>query len=164
MVQSVFLTQDAFDALLANLLEIEEGMFRIMEDFFPEPTKEADEVKRLLNDYVGKIGETITKVTVRETANNDFPYVIVGSEVVVEDIESHKTYQYKIISPNKTKISISEISFLSPMGKALLLKKAGDYFAVEAPGGVFSYKVLSVKIPAEQKTARLSFKWMKGDS
>lgn len=161
MNQPVLLTKDAFDSLLANLLEIEEGIYRIMDDFFPEPSKEADEVKRFLNDYVGKLGGMINNISTSETANNDFPYVVVGSEVMVEDTDSHKTYHYKLISPLKQKIEINEISFLSPMGKALLLKKVGDCFAVEAPGGKFDYKVLSVKVTADSKTSRFKFKWVK---
>jgi transcription elongation factor GreA len=164
MIQPVFLTKDAFDSLLAHLLEIEEGIFRIMDDFFPEPTKEADEVKRLLNDYIGQLSDTINNISTLETANNEFPYVVVGCEAVVEDTDNHKTYRYKIISPNKTKVDFNEISFLSPMGKALLMKKAGDHFVVEAPGGMFHYKVLSVKVTAGSKTARFSFQWMKGDN
>lgn len=160
-MKPVFLTQDAFDSLLANLLEIEEGKHQLIDDFFPEPTKEADEVKRLLNDYVGRLSDTITKISIIATANNAFPFVIVGSEAVVEDIDSHKTYQYKIISPSKTKIDFNEISFLSPMGKALLLKDVDDHFMVEAPGGVFRYKVLSVNVTANSKVSRFNFKWLK---
>lgn len=157
----VFLTQDAFDSLLANLLEIEEGKFQLINDFFPEPTREADEVKGLLNDYVQRLNDTITKISIIETANNAFPFVIVGSEAVVEELNSHKTYQYKIISPSKAKININEISFLSPMGKALLLKDVEDHFTVEAPGGLFRYKVLSVKVTANPKVSRFNFKWLK---
>jgi transcription elongation factor GreA len=161
MNQPIFLTKDAFDSLLANLLEIEEGIYRIMDDFFPEPSKEADEVKWILNDYIGRLGDMIRNISTVETANNDFPYVVIGSEVMVEDADSCKTYRYKLISPLKPKIDINDISFLSPMGKALLLRKIGDNIAVEAPGGKFFYKVLSVKITTDSKIPRFNFKWLK---
>jgi transcription elongation factor GreA len=160
--QPVFLTKDAFDTLLANLLEIEEGIYRIMDDFFPEPTKEADQIKQIMNDYVGQLSNTINNISTMETATNEFPYVIVGCEVVVEDADNRKAYHYKLVSPLKNKIDINEISFLSPMGKALLLKKVGDSFTVEAPGGKFDYKVLSIKVTADSKTSRFNFKWVKG--
>lgn len=162
MEQLVFLTKDAFDTVLANLLEIEEGIYHILEDFFLEPTKEADEIKQIMNDYVGQLSNTINYISTMETANNEFPYVIVGCEVVVEDADNRKTYHYKLVSPLKNKIDINEISFLSPMGKAVLLKKVGDSFTVETPGGKFDYKVLSVKVTVDSKTSLFNFKWVKG--
>jgi transcription elongation factor GreA len=164
MTQPVFLTKYAFDSLLANLLEIEEGIYHIMDDFFPEPSKEADELKQILNDYVERLTDMINNISTVEVSNNEFPYVIVGCQVVVEDIDNCKTYQYKLVSPNKNEVDMNEISFLSPVGKALLLKKVGDSFTVKAPGGEFHYKVLSIKITADPKTARFKFKWVKGEN
>lgn len=151
MNQRIFLTKNAFNSLLANLLEIEEGTNEIINVFFLGPSKEADELKRVLNDYVRRLDVIISNITTVETAADDFPYVIVGSEVVIEDIGSHVTYLYELVSPLKNKINSHEISFLSPMGKALLLKEVNDNFVVEAPGGSFDYKVLSVRIAIDSQ-------------
>jgi transcription elongation factor GreA len=72
--------------------------------------------------------------------------------VIVEDIDSKENYCYKLVSPLKNKFDSNEISFISPMGKAMLLKKANDVFVVEAPGGKFSYKIKAVTITADFST------------
>lgn len=146
MNQSIFLTKDAFNSLLANLVELEEGIDEIIDVFFREPSKEAENLKRVLNEYIQWLDGTIKRVKVDENADNDFPYAIVGSEVVVEDVAGKETYCYKLVSPLKNKVDSNEISFLSPMGKAMLLKKVKDQFVVEAPGGNFDYQIKSVTI------------------
>jgi transcription elongation factor GreA len=148
MNQPIFLTQDAFNSLLANLVELEEGIDEITDVFFREPSKEAENLKRVLNEYIQWLDGTIKRVKVDENADNDFPCAVVGSEVVVEDLGSKEIYSYKLVSPLKNKVDINEISFLSPMGKAMLLKKVNDQFVVEAPGGNFDYRIKSVTITA----------------
>lgn len=149
MNQPIFLTQDAFNSLLANLVELEEGIDEIIDVFFrePSPSKEGENLKRVLNEYIQWLDRAIKRIKVDEKADNDFPYAVVGSEVVVEDLGSKEIYCYKLVSPLKNKVDSNEISFLSPMGKAMLLKKVNDQFVVEAPGGNFGYRIKSVTIP-----------------
>lgn len=148
MNQPIALTQDAFDTLLANLVELEEGIGEIIDVFFREPSKEAENLKKVLKDYVRWMDAMVKRVNVVATADNDFPYVVIGSEVVVEENGGSGTYNYRLVSPLKNKVDFNEISFLSPMGKAMLLKSVNQTFVVEAPGGNFEYKILAVKIPA----------------
>lgn len=149
MNQPIILTQDAFNSLLANLVELEEGIDEIIDVFFREPSKEAEELKRVLNEYIQWLDATVNRIKIDENSDNDFPYAVVGSEVVVEDVGNKENYCYKLVSPLKTKVNSNEISFLSPMGKAMLLKKISDVFVVEAPGGKFNYKIKSVAISAD---------------
>ena len=161
--QPIFLTKIAFNSLLSNLLEIEEGINEIIDEFFYEPSKEAEGLKQLLNEYVKQLDGMMRNITTVETANNEFPYVVVGSKVMVEDVGSGVTYCYKLVSPLKNKIDSDEISFLSPMGKVLLLKKVNDSFIVEAPGGNYKYKVLAIKIFTGAKSSKLDFSHVKGE-
>ena len=148
MNQPIVLTQDAFNTLLANLVELEEGIGEIIDVFFREPSKEAEDLKKVLKDYVRWMDAMVKRVDVVTTAENDFPYVVIGSEVIVEEKSGgSSTYNYRLVSPLKNKVDSDEISFLSPMGKAMLLKRVNQSFVVEAPGGSFEYKILAVKIP-----------------
>ncbi|WP_201764449.1 GreA/GreB family elongation factor [Thermacetogenium phaeum] len=40
-----------------------------------------------------------------------------------------------------------DISYLSPVGKSLLMRKPGEKVMVKAPGGTFCYKIKSIKRP-----------------
>lgn len=146
MNQPIFLTKDAFNSLLANLVELEEGIGEIIDVFFREPSREAEDLKKVLNDYVRWMDEMVKRVTVEANADNEFPYAVIGSEVVVEEKGGGGTFCFKLVSPLRNKVDSNEISFLSPMGKAMLLKKVNQNFVVEAPGGNFEYKILDIKI------------------
>jgi Transcription elongation factor len=149
MNQPIFLTKAAFDSLLSNLLEVEEGIAEVIDKFFSKPSRETEELKQLLNEYVRRLDSVLRNISIIPTAANYFPYVAVGGEIVIRETASGETYCYKLVSPLKNSIGINQISFLSPMGKALLLKKVNDNFSVEAPGGNCEYKVLSVRIAAD---------------
>lgn len=149
MNQPIILTQDAFNSLLANLVELEEGIGEIIDVFFREPSKDAEDLKKVLKDYMCWMDAMVKRVNVMATADNDFPYVVIGSEVIVEDSGGSGTYNYRLVSPLKNKVDSNEISFLSPMGRAMLLKRVNQSFVVEAPGGNFEYKILAVKIPGD---------------
>lgn len=157
MDHPIFVTRDAFNSLLVNLVKLEEGISEIIDLFFRVPSKEAEDLKRVLNDYVRCLDGMVKRVKIVANADNDFPNVVIGSEVVVEDITSGGTYTYKLVSPLWNKIGSNEISFLSPMGKAMLLKKVNDKFIVKAPGGDFEYRILTVKLSADSKNAMDSF-------
>lgn len=146
MNQPIVLTNEAFNSLLANLVELEEGIGEIIDVFFREPSKEAEDLKKVLRDYVRWMDEMIKSVTIEATADNQFPYAIIGSEVIVEEKGGGGTYSFKLVSPLRNKVESNEISFLSPMGKAMLLKKINQNFVVEAPGGNFEYKIVDIKI------------------
>jgi transcription elongation factor GreA len=161
MNQPIFLTKFAFNSLLTSLLDVEEGINELIDEFFPKPSEEAKIVKQLLDEYVKQLDCLIRSITVDETAANDFPCAVIGSEVTIEDVEG-RIYRYCIVSPYKKRIDSNEVSFLSPIGKALLLKEVNDRFVVKAPGGDYEYKVLSVKIAPEFKSPKSIFTWMKG--
>jgi len=101
MNQPINLTQDAFNSLLANLVELEEGIDEIIDLFFRELSKETEELKRVLNEYIRWLDATVNRVIIDDHTDNDFPYAVVGSEVIVEDVGSKENYSYKLVSPLK---------------------------------------------------------------
>ncbi|HEX3048001.1 MAG TPA: GreA/GreB family elongation factor [Bacillota bacterium] len=164
MNQSIFLTKYAFHSLVSNLLELEESISVILDEFCPGPSTEAEELKQILNDYLRRMDDTLRNISITETAKNEFPFVIVNSEVMIEETASLGVYRNKLISPLKDRVEVNEISFLSPMGKALLLKNVKDNIVVEMPGGDFHYKILSVRIIGDLKSSRFTSSLMKASS
>ncbi|MFW5713787.1 MAG: transcription elongation factor GreA [Brevefilum sp.] len=67
----------------------------------------------------------------------------VGSKVKVEE-EGNDPEEYVIVGAAEADPRLGRISNESPLGKALLNKKAGDKVKVEAPGGEFEIEILSV--------------------
>jgi len=76
-----------------------------------------------------------------ETKNTD--EVQVGSKVKVQE-EGYDPEEYVIVGAAEADPRLGRISNESPLGQALLNKKAGDKVKVEAPGGEFEIEILSI--------------------
>lgn len=141
----VKLSPTVFDNLVKHLVDIEERKGELIKQHFPYPSKERSELESVFDDYIRRVDQIVRNTIKTDAAGNDLPLVTFGSEVEVQDLETRETYRFRIVSPFDTKVGGEDISYLSPMGKALLLKKAGDEITVEAPAGVFRYKILSIR-------------------
>ncbi|MUM76428.1 transcription elongation factor GreA [Pseudodesulfovibrio sp. F-1] len=70
---------------------------------------------------------------------------IFGATVEIEDIETEETKRFTLLGPDDADHKNGSISVLSPMGRALLGKEAGDEVVVDAPRGRIEYEILSVR-------------------
>jgi Transcription elongation factor len=141
----VTLSKATFENLLKHLVEIEEGKNEVIEQFFPGPSKERNEFEKLIKEYVKQINQLIEDVNPSQTADNKVPFVTIGCEVEVQDLINQEVFKYRIVSPFRS-VKEGDASYLSPVGKSLLLKKVGDEIEINAPGGVFRYKIKSIQL------------------
>jgi len=68
--------------------------------------------------------------------------ISIGSKVDVELRGEH--FAFEIVGPNEADPSAGTVSNESPIGQALIGKKAGDIAVVNAPDGVLEYKITNV--------------------
>ena len=71
--------------------------------------------------------------------------VSLGSKVQLYDVEYDENIEYTLVGTSEADPKKHMISNESPMGKALLGKKAGESVEVAAPGGVTRVKILKVE-------------------
>jgi len=76
-----------------------------------------------------------------ETKKTDV--IQVGSKVKVQE-EGYEPEEYVIVGVAESDPRLGRISNESPLGQALLNKKAGDKVKVKAPGGEFEIEILSI--------------------
>lgn len=141
----ITLSFNTFEKLVKQLVEMEEGKSKILDDYFPEPSTERTEMTAFIENYIEKVEQLIGNADKSETTDNDIPFVTIGSEVEIEDIIDKESFKYRIMSPFSGDINDGDISYLSPVGKSLLLKRIGDEIEVKAPGGVFQYIIKSIR-------------------
>ncbi|MDR2054376.1 MAG: transcription elongation factor GreA [Desulfovibrio sp.] len=67
-----------------------------------------------------------------------------GATVEVEDAASGETRRFTILGPDEADPATGSISYLSPVGQALLGREAGDEVTVDVPRGRVTYELLSV--------------------
>jgi transcription elongation factor GreA len=97
----------------------------------------------LMEARIRQLKELIENANVSEV--NDSGAVEVGTVATVVDEDGDETEFF--VAPAENKIAgILLASPDSPLGSALLGKRPGDDATYEAPGGTFTYKVISVHI------------------
>lgn len=67
-----------------------------------------------------------------------------GSKVVVEDMDSEKTYTYTIVGITESNLQKGLISIGSPLAKALMGKQQGDEVHVKLPSSSQELEIISV--------------------
>ena len=67
-----------------------------------------------------------------------------GATVLVIDEDTEKKISYKLLSEFESDISKNIISVDSPIGKALLGRKVGDFIEIKVPNGTKNFEVLEI--------------------
>ncbi|NLK00934.1 MAG: GreA/GreB family elongation factor [Clostridia bacterium] len=146
------LSERACRNLEKQLYAFEDIKSSFFDEYFPEPSVERSQCEDLIKDYMIRLGTLVKGAAKSRNADNQLPFVTIGSMVEVFDLDFQETYEFRVIIPSKEAYRISErdgisnVSCFSPTGKALLLKREGETIEVEAPGGTFCYKITSIKL------------------
>lgn len=70
--------------------------------------------------------------------------VVFGATVEVEDVDSGESRSYTILGPDEADPARGSISFLSPVGQALLGREEGDEVTVDIPRGRVTYEITGI--------------------
>lgn len=79
--------------------------------------------------------------------------VIFGATVDVEDVDSGETRQFTILGPDEADPARGSISFLSPVGQALLGKEEGDEVSIDIPRGRVTYEIVNISFKGSSAIA-----------
>lgn len=75
----------------------------------------------------------------------DLDKINIGCKVKVYDVDEDEKMEFKIVGSTEANSLQNKISNESPVGQALMGKKAGDVVDVETQAGVIQYKVLEIQ-------------------
>lgn len=75
----------------------------------------------------------------------DLDKINIGCKVKVYDMDEDEEMEFKIVGSTEANSLQNKISNESPVGQALMGKKAGDVVDVETQAGVLQYKVLEIQ-------------------
>jgi len=71
--------------------------------------------------------------------------VDVGSLVEIKQVGSGKKQTYRIVGPAEANPEEHKISYMSPVGRAVMGHKVGDVVIVHAPAGDIKYRIISIR-------------------
>ena len=79
-------------------------------------------------------------------SNNDFPkdVVRINSTVLLKDVTADKIIEVTVVTPDKADIKQKKISFLAPVGIALIGFKEGENVRWNVPAGRKNFMILKV--------------------
>lgn len=75
----------------------------------------------------------------------DLDKISVGCQVKVYDVEYDEEIEFRIVGSTEANSLENRISNESPVGKALIGRKAGETVEVETQAGVIEYKILEIQ-------------------
>lgn len=147
----IALSRSTFELLMEHVKKIEEEKDKIIEEHYPNLTEDRDHFNQLMSNYIKEVKNYISKAEIMDAIDVDCPFVIIGSIVEVEDLAYNEVEKFQVVSPfiSKQNSNWDYASYLSPLGKALLLKKVNDKVEIETPAGKSSYRIKSIRLPEE---------------
>ena len=105
----------------------------------------AKEQQSHIESRVIEINDTIARanvIDVTKIENNG--KVIFGASVILKDLDTEKSLDYKIVGRDEADIKLNLIYFRSPIGKGLIGKNVGEIVSISTPSGEKNYKILKV--------------------
>ena len=93
---------------------------------------------------IKELEELIENAVILDESNIDSSVISLGSTVKVLNKTVNVEFTYALVGSNEANPAEGKISDQSPIGAALVNKKAGDEITVEVPNGTLVMKVLEV--------------------
>lgn len=109
--------------------------------------EEAKNEQAFVEGRILELEEKIKYVKIIEEHVKKGALVQLGSKVVIQNLsgKTKSEEEYTIVGSTEADPVNHKISNVSPVGKALLDRRAGDTVKVTAPAGVMEYRIVKVK-------------------
>lgn len=151
----MYYTQEGYDELVNELnylkntrraevvhdIEVARGFGDLSENAeYDEARTEQARVEARIKELEEKVRNAI----IIDEKTIDTNVISVGSTVKVFDRDIEEEEEYIIVGSNEVAPSAHRISDLSPIGRALMGKHAGEVAVIDSPGGSFEMEIISV--------------------
>ncbi len=156
MAREVRLTKEGYERLKAELErwqqkleEITKILQELMEssdDYDDSGLEDAKREKARIEAAIAQLEDVLSRAVIIEGAEAKGK-VALGSVLVIQDAHTGESFEIQIVAPAEASVLVEpmKISDESPVGTAVLGKRAGDVVKVEVPTGeVKEYRVLSI--------------------
>jgi transcription elongation factor GreA len=113
-----------------QLIEIQKSLYKTSNLYFKPLSKERDEFYDLVRKYIQRIEKIVENVNISENADNNFPFVIIGSNVQIIHSQTYEMQTYEIVFPYQEDRLKRKVSYISSLGMELLLKHSGNVITI----------------------------------
>lgn len=105
----------------------------------------AKEKQGMVEARINEIEDHLARAEVIDPSEFTGEKVRFGAYVSLEETESGKAIEYRIVGPDEADIESGTISVTSPVARALIGREPGDEVTVNAPGGKKTYEITKVR-------------------
>lgn len=105
----------------------------------------AKEKQGMVEARINEIEDKLSRAEVIDPSTLSGEKVRFGAYVTMEDVDSGKVLDYRIVGPDEADLDKGTISVTSPVARALIGREPGDEVTVNAPGGKRSYEITKVR-------------------
>ena len=105
----------------------------------------AREKQSFIEGRVAEIESIIAQAELIDVSKLSGTVVKFGATVSIINLDNDKESKYQLVGEVEADIEQKKISVTSPIARALIGKKKGDYIEVSTPKGITSYEIKSVR-------------------
>lgn len=105
----------------------------------------AKEKQGMIEARINEIEDKLSRADVIDPSSFTGEKVRFGAYVTMEDVDSGKVLDYRIVGPEEAELEKGTISVTSPVARALIGREPGDEVTVNAPGGKKTYEITKVR-------------------
>lgn len=105
--------------------------------------QEARDLQAATEERISKLEEIISNAEI--VAHKKSDTVSMGSKVTIQKGSEKETHVYEIVGSEEANMMERKISYMSPLGEAMMGKKKGEEFSFETPNGKQKYTIKSVE-------------------
>ena len=105
----------------------------------------AREKQGMAEARIAEIEDKLSRADIIDPSTLSGDRVRFGARVELEDTDSGKTVEYRLVGPDESDIKSGLISVTSPVAKALINREVGDEVKVQTPGGIRTYEIVSIR-------------------
>ena len=103
----------------------------------------AKERQSLNEGRIAQLQGVVANAKVIDTSSIMNDKIVFGATINLLDVNTEKRVVYQIVGKEESDVSRGLISYISPLGKALIGKKVGDVVNIKVPRGEMEYEVVS---------------------
>jgi transcription elongation factor GreA len=135
------MTDSVYTSLIKQLVFFDENSTLLLDKYSPKFDRDRKEVEQLMNRYKEHL-ENIVRDFDDKLLNS---VVLIGSQVTIDYVDDGIIETYTIVLPEHSDMEQYCISFLSPIGRSLLLAKVGDTVTVPTPTDSYDLHISNIK-------------------
>ncbi|MDH4186221.1 MAG: transcription elongation factor GreA [Nitrospira sp.] len=105
----------------------------------------AKERQGFIESRIIELGAKLADARIIETAGRVSETIVFGATVILIEQESQTKRQYTLVGQDEADMKVNRISIQSPVGKALIGKRVGDFVEVKTPVKMVEYEVVEIR-------------------